>query len=305
MLEVYLNRLERYKDYFEKEIKETQTFFDQLEVLGRYSAYSLYDSKHELKYLISYLESNGIEVSEYRKKYLFLCRKLKETEDFLGESLREKLMEEFQYDVENFWRYASSFLDPSVVDEADNDLDHRTSIEILRTELRRDHDLHEIDIKVAALDRVLRFKYERNIANLSDQEICNIELWNIYLPPDPFWWVHPSLILAQRGPDPIDTSSLHFARHGPDFGLSGELIDHKGLQKYFEQACCLASRREGVEVYSQADIHNLIVYDRGGNTLAAGNEKGESSPTSAPPLPGSRRSPPPPRLQGRIPGASG
>lgn len=259
--------------YFEKYIEETQTFFDRLEVLGRYSAHSPYNSKYELKYLLSYLESNGIEVSEYRKKYSFLCRKLKETEDLLGKSLRDKLMVDLQFEVEKYGRIASHFLDPDFLDEVDNDLDHRTAIETLRTELRRDHDLHEIDLKVAALDQVLRFKYERDIKNLTDEEIHRLESRDLYLPPNPFWWAHPSLILAQRGP--IDTSSLHFARHGPDFGLSGRLSDHEGVQKYFEQACRLASLREGVEVYYQADVDNLVVYDRESNTLAAGNEKGE------------------------------
>ena len=184
-------------------------------------------------------------------------------------------MAELQFEVDLSDRLVRFFLHPSFLDEVDNDLDHRTSIEILRAELRRDHDLHDFDVKVAVLDRVMRFKYDRGIDTLSDKEIRYLESRDISLPADPFWWVHPSRILAQRGPGPIDTLSLHFARHGPDFGLSGELNDREGVQKYFAQAARLAALREGVEVYYQTDLENLVVYDRPSNTFAAGNENGE------------------------------
>ena len=274
-MEDYTNRVERYLEAFESAIEATQTFFDRLEVLGRYSARSPYRLKCELKHLLFYLECNGIEVSGYRKRYLLICDTLKKVEDLLGEPLREKLMAELQFEIDQYGRIVRFFLHPSFLDEVDNDLDHRTSIEILRAELRRDHDLREIDIKVAALDRVMRFKYERGIDTLSDKEIRRLESRDISLPPDPFWWVHPSLVLAQRGPGPIDTVFLHFARHGPDFGLSGELSDHEGAQNYFAQAAHLASLREGVEVYYQTDLKNLVIYDRPSNTFAAGNENGE------------------------------
>ncbi|WP_265581595.1 hypothetical protein [Methanofollis aquaemaris] len=46
----------------------------------------------------------------------------------------------------------------------------------------------------------MHFKYERGLDTLSDEEILYLEYRDIHLPPDPFWWWHPSLILARRGP---------------------------------------------------------------------------------------------------------
>ncbi|QSZ66269.1 hypothetical protein RJ40_01520 [Methanofollis aquaemaris] len=289
--------MEWHLEYFHGSIESTNAFFDKIEVDGKFRASYPYRRRSEARYLLSYLEGAGVDVSEYKDQYTLLNTKWEATEKHLGKPLRKKLMEEFQYRIDNYWRDVRSFLHPVFPDRVDDSLDRRNSIEILRAELRRDHDLHEIDIRIAALDRVLRFKYQLGIGNLAEEEIRRLDSWYFYLPPDPFWWAHPSLILAQRIPP--DISSLHFARHGPDFGFSGEFSDREGvheycrqarnlapldlitvgnkwmMQEYFEQACHLASLRDGVEVYYQADLHNLIVYDRASNTLAAGNEKGE------------------------------
>ncbi|GEM_PF-1828985 len=271
-LELFASQVKWRLKYFEESVDEIRTFFDRIEVNGRFRASSPYWERSEVKYLLAYLEEAGADVSEHRARYTILNRTWEETERHLGKPLRDALMAELQYDLTR--RDLDYFFDPCFVDETDNAIFSRTYMEVLLTELRRDHDLREIDIKVVTLDRIMRFKYERGLDTFAPGDIRYIGR-PTYLPPDPFWWVHPSLVLAQRGPGPIDTSSLHFARHGPDFGLSGELNDREGVQKYFAQAARLAALREGVEVYYQTDLENLVIYDRLSNTFAAGNEKGE------------------------------
>jgi len=269
-LELFTSQLKWGLKYFEESIDDIRTFFDRIEVNGRFHASDPYWKRSKVRYLLAYLENAGVDVSDYRAQYAILNATWEETERQFGKPLRNKLMAELQQDLMR-WNLAY-FFDPGFEQETDHDIFSRTYMEVLLTELRRDHDLCEIDIKVAALDRVMRFKYEWGLETFTS-EIIRYMGGPEYLPPDPFWWAHSSLVLAQRGP--IDISSLRFARHGPDFGLSGELNDHEGVQKYFGQAACLASLREGVEVYSQTDLDNLVVYDRASNTFVAGNEKGE------------------------------
>lgn len=79
--------------------------------------------------------------------------------------------------------------------ETGNDINRRDALEILLTELNRDHDLHDIMIKVSALDEVLKCQFRLKINTIMN-ECSFIEDENY---PESFWWRHPSKILHEVG----------------------------------------------------------------------------------------------------------
>jgi len=67
----------------------------------------------------------------------------------------------------------------------------------------------------------------------------------------------------------------HFAKHGDDFGLSGDPTDLVGKQQYVDMAVELINRESGVEKYSDTLHSTIEVYERSTEKHVVGNADGQ------------------------------
>jgi hypothetical protein len=178
---------------YEKSIKKTDENYDALKKLGRYDITHPYLNKHSLSSALDRYEKKGIYLSEIRVEYERINRKLEAFEQKRGrKNVRDKLFEVLKYEVNTYYTTICYFLELDPIDlETENDMDGRDILEILLVELDRDYDLHDIKIKVTALDEVLKCQFRLKI-NTIMKECPSIEREHY---PDSFWWRHPSKIL--------------------------------------------------------------------------------------------------------------
>lgn len=179
---------------YEKYIEETDDNYDALKTLGRYSITHPYLSKYSMSSAIEIYEKKGIDLSEIKIEYERINKKLEAFEQKRGDA-RNKLYEVLKYYVNTYYSTICFFLELDPIDlETENDMNGRDTLEILLMELDCDYDLHDLKIKVAALDEVLKCQFEQKIDTIM-KECPSIEFEHS---PDSFWWRHPSKILHER-----------------------------------------------------------------------------------------------------------
>jgi hypothetical protein len=178
---------------YEKDLEETDENYNNLKTLGRYSISHPYLSKYSMADALDRYEKEGIDISEVRIEYEKINKKLEAFEQNMGNA-RDKLFEELKHYVYAYHGTICFFLelDP-IVNETENDMNGRDTLEILMMELDRDYDLHDMKIKVTALDDVLKCRFELKIDTIM-KECPSIEREDY---PDSFWWRHPSKILRK------------------------------------------------------------------------------------------------------------
>lgn len=72
MSESPVQRLKRYFSYFRKSIARTNTFLDEVDDPWDYRPSRLFKVRVEIKDLLSSLEEEGIEISDYREQFTIL-----------------------------------------------------------------------------------------------------------------------------------------------------------------------------------------------------------------------------------------
>ncbi|MDO9099053.1 MAG: hypothetical protein Q7U60_13155, partial [Candidatus Methanoperedens sp.] len=149
--------------------------------------------KHKISFLIGYLEKKGVDISYIKNEYNRINKKLIAFEQKRGKTYRDKVYEELEYLVDTYYTTICSFLELDPIDmETENNLMRRDSVEILLKELQSDYNIHDMKVKVSALDEALKCQFERKIDYLL-KECALIE--NPYYPEN-FWWRHPSKFRA-------------------------------------------------------------------------------------------------------------
>lgn len=177
--------LERYKEV----IEEIDKNYDKLELFGRYSPSVPYLSKYGLSFFIEYHEKEGVELSELKDDYERINKKLIAFEQKRGKAYRDKVFDKLKYLIEDYPTTVCLFLELDPIDiETDDDLNKRDLIEILLLEMQRDYNVHDMRVKVSALDEALKCKFKTNFETLM-KECPDIERTD---DPESFWWRHPS-----------------------------------------------------------------------------------------------------------------
>lgn len=98
-----------------------------------------------------------------------------------------------KYLIDTYYATICSFLELDPIDmETENDMMRRDDIEILIQELQSDYNLHDMKVKVSALDDALKCQFERNLETIM-KECPDIEKTHY---PENFWWRHPSKLRA-------------------------------------------------------------------------------------------------------------
>jgi hypothetical protein len=174
---------------YEEVIEETDKNFDSLKILGRYAPCAPYLFKYNIIFLIMYTEKKGFDLSEIKKKYEKINKKLVSFEQKRGKTYRDKVYEELKYLVDTYYSTICHFLKSDPIDmETENDMMGRDDIEILIEEFNTDYNIKDMKVKISALDEVLKCKFK------TDYELLMKECPNIEKPyyPESFWWRHPS-----------------------------------------------------------------------------------------------------------------
>ncbi len=179
---------------FRERIVELDNNFDKIEIHGRYQTRAPLINKNMALLLIKYLKEAGVDLSELKREYDEINEKFHTFEKKRGKVYRKKLYEELKYFVNNYHRTITTFLELDPVGlETENDMDGRDIIEMLLEELKDDYDLHDMRVKVSALDEVLKSKFKLEINTILD-ECPGIERPEF---PESFWWRHPSKFLKK------------------------------------------------------------------------------------------------------------
>lgn len=194
MSEEIIKKLKNSLIAYEKSITEIDKNYDALKTVGR-DFIRPYSSKYFISSVINRYEKKGINLTEIRIEYERINNKLEAFEQRRGrKDIRGKLFEKLSYYVNSYHSTICYFLELDPVDlETGNDMSRRDSLEILLIELSRDYDLHDIKIKVAALDEVLKCQFRLKIDTIMKE--CSFIEDEAY--PDRFWWRHPSKILHE------------------------------------------------------------------------------------------------------------
>lgn len=188
-----IEHIKAYLKKYEETIEELDKNFDKIERLGRYQARAPLRYKHEISFLIEYLEKKGVDISYIKNEYNRINKKLIAFEQKRGKTYRDKVYEELKYLVDIYFSTICHFLKSDPIDmETENDLIRRDNIEILLKELQNDYDIHDMKVKISALDEALKCQFKTNIETIM-KECPNIEISYF---PENFWWRHPSKMYA-------------------------------------------------------------------------------------------------------------
>ncbi|WP_094227744.1 hypothetical protein [Methanolobus psychrotolerans] len=193
MNEDIIDTLQNSLKLYKKDVEETDLNYESLKHLGKYSITHPYLSKHSMASAIERYEAKGINLSEIRVQYEEINKRLEAFEQKRGNA-REKLFEELKHYIKAYPSTVCYFLELDPIDlETGNDIAGRDILEILMMELDHDFDLHDMKIKVEALDNVLKCRFRLNI-DLIMKECSFIE---VETAPESFWWRHPSRIYLE------------------------------------------------------------------------------------------------------------
>lgn len=181
--------IKHYLKRYDEIIEELDENFDKIEKLGRYQAMAPYGYKYKISILIEYLEKKGDDIQLLKEKYENINKKLIEFEKKRGRTYYNKVYEDLKYSVDTYYVTICHFLELDPIDmETENDLLGRDYIEIILNELKEVYNIHDMKIKVYALDEALKCKFKRNLKIIME-ECPDIE--QVYY-PEHFWWRHPS-----------------------------------------------------------------------------------------------------------------
>lgn len=259
---------------YEERIEELDDNFDKITLHGRYQAGGLLRYKYKILFSINHLEKENIDLTDLKAEYERINKKFMTFVQTRDKAYLDKLYEELKNSVDKYYVTICSFLKLDPIDiETGHDIFSRDSIEFLLEELENDYDLHDMKVKVAALDEALKCKFAINM-DVILKEFSDIEYY-----PEKFWWRHPSKILGFKSDDrgrSAKNLDMHLRSHGKEFGLSGNPSDFTGKQQYVDMAVNLINRRnDAVETYYGMQGENLLIYNRVNNELVVGNLEAE------------------------------
>lgn len=174
---------------YEEIIEETDRNFDRLEIHGQHCPSSPYLFKYGITLAIERYEKEGADLSEIKDEYEKINQKLVVFMQKRDKAYPNKVFDELKHYVDTYYATICFFLESDPVDmETENDLAGRDLIEILLKELDNEYDLHDLKIKVAALDEALKCQFKSNMGTIMN-ECPDIEK-DCY--PENFWWRHHS-----------------------------------------------------------------------------------------------------------------
>lgn len=174
---------------YEERIEELDDNFDKITLHGRYQAGGLLRYKYEIPFSINHLEKENIDLTDIKTEYKRINEKFMDFVQKRGETYLDKLYKELKYLVDTYYVIICHFLKSDPIDiETGHDIYKRDSIEFLLEELDDEYDLHDMKVKVLALDEALKCQFKSNMDTIM-KECPDIEK-NYY--PENFWWRHHS-----------------------------------------------------------------------------------------------------------------
>lgn len=174
---------------YEEDIEESDVNFDKITLHGRYQAGGLLRYKYEIPFSINHLEKENIDLTDLNAEYERINKKFMAFVQTRDKAYLDKLYEELKNSVDKYYVTICYFLKSDPIDiETGHDLYKRDSIEFLLEELDNEYDLHDMKVKVLALDEALKCQFKSNM-DVIMKECPDIE--KAYYPEN-FWWRHPS-----------------------------------------------------------------------------------------------------------------
>lgn len=184
-----IEQIKAYLKSYEESIEELDKNFDKIELHGRYQAGVPLRYKHEIYFLIEYLEKKGADTLYIKNQFNKINKTLEVFEQEKRKAYWDKVYKELKELVDTYPVRIEAFLKLDPIDiETGHNIYERDMIDILLNELQKDYDVRKMKSQVSKLDAALKRKFIENMDELL-KECPNIE--EEYY-PESFWWRHPS-----------------------------------------------------------------------------------------------------------------
>lgn len=189
------DKIEFQVEQLTKSIENLTTSFPDTQVFGTPRARTPVIHIYEIRWLLNSVGEGSVE-GDVLESYRESNRNFDQFVNCHRTRYEQSLLEELEWLVGHYPRQVCSFLELDPMEnELMESLSRRDSIEILTRYLENESrdrtefatELEHSQLKVDALDEVLRCRFKRNM-----EEILNdhLEIERSYF-PDEFWWRHP------------------------------------------------------------------------------------------------------------------